>query len=69
MSHGPLVLVNLIVVAAFVRLVAEEVNRRVIDAADFFFFGEVLQAVCFVPPGGEDVERDLAADGVAMMRG
>lgn len=69
MPHGPLILKNLIIVAAFVRLVAEEVNRRVLDAADFFFFGEVLQAVGFVPAGGEDVEGDLAADGVAMGEG
>jgi len=69
MPHGPLILMNLIIIAAFVRLVAEEVNRRVLDTADFFFFVEVLQAVGFVPAGGEDVEGDLAADGVAMGEG
>jgi len=43
MPHGPLILKNLIIVAALVRLVTKKVDRRVIDAADFFFFGEVLQ--------------------------
>jgi hypothetical protein len=69
MPHGPLILKNLIIVAALVRLVTKKVDRRVIDAADFFFFGEVLQAVGFVPAGGENVEGYLAADGVAMGEG
>lgn len=63
----PGVLVDLVVVAALERLVAEEVDRRVGDAPRLLGLGlEVLQAVGLVPAGGEDVEGDLAADGEAV---
>lgn len=63
MSKGPRILVDLVVVAAFEGLVAEEVDRGVGDAVGFLgFVFEVLEAVGFVPAGGEDVEGDLAAD-------
>jgi len=67
MADGTRVLVDLVVVTAFVGLVTEEVDRGVGDAARFFGVGlKVLQAVGFVPAGGEDVEGDLAADRVAV---
>ena len=64
--HRPLVLVDLEVVAALVRLVAEEVDGREVDAVGQVLVGlDVLQAVGLVPAGGEDVEGYLAADRVA----
>lgn len=66
MADGSRVGVDLVVVAALVGLVAEEVDGGVGDSAGLFGFGfEVLEAVGFVPAGGEDIEGDLAADGVA----
>ena len=65
MPDRPLIRVNFIIVAALVRHIAEEVDRRVLDTADVFFLGEVLQAVGLVPAGGKDVKGDFAADGVA----
>lgn len=63
-AHGPLVVVDLPVVAALHGLVAEEVDRGVLDAAGpLGLVLEVLQAVRLVPARGEDVEGDLAADG------
>lgn len=63
MSHRPLILINLIIIPPLIRLIPEEMNSRILDPADFFFFCQVLQAVGLVPAGGEDVEGDLAADG------
>jgi hypothetical protein len=65
-AHGARVLKNLVIVAAFVRLVAEEVDGAVLDAADLLLGFHVLQAVRLVPARGEDVEGDLAADGVTV---
>lgn len=68
MPNRPLVLVDLVVVAALVRLVAEEVDGLEVDAVGQVLVGfDVLQAVRLVPAGGEDVEGDLAADGVAAL--
>jgi hypothetical protein len=66
-AHGARILENLVVVAALVRLVAEEMDGAVLDAADLLLGFHVLQAVRLVPAGGEDVEGDLAADGVAVI--
>ena len=66
-SYRPGVLVDLVVVAALERLVAEEMDRGVGNPSRLLgLVLEVLQAVCLVPAGGEDVERDLAADGEAV---
>lgn len=66
MSHSSWVLVDFVVVAALVRLVAEEVNGGVLDTTwQVLLVLDVLQAVGLVPALGEDIERDLAADGVA----
>lgn len=67
MPDRPLVLVDLVVVAALVRLVTEEVDSRKVDAVGQVLVGlDVLQAVRLVPARGEDVEGYLAADGVAV---
>jgi hypothetical protein len=65
-ANGARVLEDLVVVAALVGLVAEEVDGAVLDAADLLLGFDVLQAVGLVPASGEDVEGDLAADGVAV---
>jgi len=65
-ADGARVLEDLVVVAALVGLVAEEVDGVVLDATDLLLGFDVLQAVGLVPASGEDVERDLAADGVAV---
>lgn len=65
-TNGARVLEDLVVVAALVGLVAEEVDGAVLDAADLVLGFDVLQAVGLVPASGEDVKGDLAADGVAM---
>ena len=65
-ADGARVLEDLVVVAALVGLVAEEVDGAVLDAADLLLGFDVLQAVGLVPAGREDVEGDLAADGVAV---
>lgn len=57
---------DLIIVAAGEALVAEEVNGLVFDARDVLLGLDVLQAVSLVPASGEDIEGDLAADGVAV---
>lgn len=62
-TDGPRILIDLIVVSALVGLVAKEVNGSVRDTTGLLgLVLEVLQAVGLVPAGGEDVERDLAAD-------
>lgn len=61
---GPRVAEDLVVVAALEGLVAEEVDRLVLDAARPLGLAlQVLQAVGLVPAVGEDVEGDLATDG------
>jgi len=65
-ANGARVLEDLVVVAALVGLVAEEVDGPVLDAADLLLGFDMLQAVGLVPASGEDVEGDLAADGVAV---
>ena len=65
MSDRTRILEDLIVVAALVRLVAEEMNFRVFDAGDFFLLGQVLQAVGLVPAGREDIKGNLSPDGVS----
>jgi hypothetical protein len=65
-ANGAGVAVNLPVVAALEGLVAEEVNRLVLDAARLLgLVLEVLEAVGLVPAGREDVKGNLAADGEA----
>lgn len=65
MSRCTLILVNLIIIPPFVCLVAEEVNGCVLYSRQILLRFQVLQAVSFVPSGGEDVKRYLSADRVA----
>lgn len=65
MADGTRVLVDLVVVAALVCLIAEEVDGGVLDTAEVLLVLYVLQAVRLVPTPGENVKGDLTADGVA----
>lgn len=66
-ANRPAVLVDLVVVAARKRLVAKEVDRRVVRAVGpLALVLDVLQAVRLVPAVGEDVKGDLPADGEAV---
>lgn len=65
MSRCTLILVNLIVISPLVCLVAEEVNGCVLYSRQILLRFQVLQAVCFIPSGGEDVKGYLSADRVA----
>lgn len=68
MADRAWVLVDLVVVAALVGLVAKEVDGGVLDSVGLLgVLLEVSEAVGLIPAGGEDVERDLAADGVAVV--
>lgn len=63
MPDCPGIFVDLVVVSSFERLVAEEVDRLVIHASrKILVILNVLQAVSLIPPGREDVERDLTTD-------
>ena len=62
MPSRPLILIDLPVIASLVGLVPEEVYRRVLDPGQVFLRLEMLEAVGFVPTGGENIEGDLAAD-------
>jgi len=65
-ANGALVNIDLIVIATLERLVAEKVNRRVLDSARLLGLGlEVAEAERLVPTRGENIERDLAANGVS----
>lgn len=55
------------VIAADEAFVTEEVNVLVLGAGDVLLGLDVLQAVGFIPTGREDVERDLATDGEAVI--
>jgi hypothetical protein len=60
------VVVDLVVVAALEGLVAEEMDGGVLDSAGLLCVVlEVLKAVGLVPASGEDIKRDLAANGVS----
>lgn len=66
MPNCPRVAVDLPVISALVRLISEEVNRLVIHAIRQVLVRlDVAQGVRLVPAGGEDVEGDLATDGVS----
>lgn len=62
MPHRPLILIYFIVVASPARLIPKEMYRLVIDSTDLLLAFDMLQAVCLIPAGGEDVKRNLPAD-------
>lgn len=66
MSDGAGVFVDLIIVAALVCLVAEEMDGSVLDTAgQVLLVFNMLQAVGLVPATWEDVKGNLTADRVA----
>lgn len=68
MPDGARVLVDLVVVAALIRLVAKEVDSGILDpAGEVLLVFHVLETVCLVPAAGEEVKGDLTADGVAII--
>lgn len=63
MPNRPRIDVYLVVVAALLRLVAEEVYSRVPYAARLLgLVLQMLETVCLVPARGEHIERDLPTD-------
>ena len=62
MPHRPCILKNLIIIPALVRLIAKEMNRRVLDPTALLFRLHVFQAVRLVPARGEDIKGELAPD-------
>lgn len=67
MSNGARIFINLIIVSADKSLIAKEVDGLVFDTRDVLLGFNVLQAVSLVPASGEDIERDLTTDGVAIL--
>jgi hypothetical protein len=65
-TFGSRVREDLIVVATGERLVTEKVDSLVFNAGDGLLSLDVLQAVRLVPTGGEDIEGNLTANGVAV---
>jgi hypothetical protein len=67
MSNGPRVRVYFVVIATNHGFIAEEVNRVILDTiwkVDVVF--DVIEAVCFIPAGREDIKRDLATNGISI---
>lgn len=56
------VLVDLVVVSTLEALVSKEVNVLVVDSADLLLGFDVSETVCLVPPGWENIERNLATN-------
>lgn len=63
MPNGSAILIDLVIITALMRLVPEEMNRLVVYPGNLLLVLEMLQTVRLVPPGREDVERDLAPNG------
>ena len=69
MSNHPWIAIKLIIVTAGTCLVAKEVDVCVFDSVGLFGFSlEMLQTVALVPAVREDIEGDLAADGISSQR-
>lgn len=62
MADRSFIRIDLVVITALERLVAEEVDVFIVDAGHLFLGFDVSEGVGLVPAGGEDVEGDLAAD-------
>lgn len=63
MPNRPWVAIDLVIVSALVRLVAEEVNSGISNSIRLLgLVFQVCKAVCFIPAVGEDVEGYLTAD-------
>ena len=68
MADGPFILIDLVVVAAFMRLVPKEMNSRVLGTGDVLLGFEVLEAICLIPTLREDVKGYLAPYRVPLKR-
>jgi hypothetical protein len=64
MANSARVVVDFAVVTALEPFVSEKVNGGIVDSRDLLLCLDVLEAVCLVPAGREDIKRDLSADGV-----
>lgn len=67
MTNSARVFIDLIIVSSDESLVAEEVDGLVFNTRDVLFSLDVLQAVGLVPTSGEDIERDLTTNRVAVL--
>lgn len=56
MPRRAFILVNLVIIPAFVGFVAEEMDSRVLDAREVLLRRDMLQAVGFVPTGRENIK-------------
>ena len=66
MANRSGILIDLVVIAALERLVAEEVDVLIIHSTGHVLvILDVLQAVRLVPARWEDVEGDLATERIA----
>lgn len=59
---------DLVVIASLLRLVTKEMDGFVLDTCQLLLLLDVLEAICLVPAGGENVERDLSTYGESVMR-
>ena len=66
MSDGPFIAVDFIIISTLVRLVAEEMDGAVVDAANRLLGSNVLQTVRLIPAGGEDIEGDLTTNRISV---
>ena len=62
MPNCPAILEDLIIIAALVGLVAEEVDGGKFNTTERLLCLQVLQAVCFVPTSGKNIKGNLSAD-------
>ena len=61
MAECPFILIDLVIVAAFMRLVPKEMDSRVLGAGDVLLGFEVLEGVGLIPTCREDVEGYLTS--------
>jgi len=67
MSVDSWVAIKLIIIPARTRLVAKEMDVFVLNSVGLLGFRfEVLQTVALVPAVGEDIEGDLATNGISI---
>ena len=66
MTNRSFVLVNLIIITALVRLVAEKMYGGVLHPADVFLSFQMLQAIGLIPASGENVKGDLSANRITI---
>ena len=67
-TNGSTVFVDLEVVTSFECLVTEEVDICILDSTEGFLRLKMLEAVRFVPTGGENIKGDLPADRIPLLK-